>query len=127
MIQRQAETANLHEQFHSQVCQSTFPPLLTLVNTMYVVVHYDVMCVGIASLQLTRSMDGFGVVADYFGRGVFNKVRSLFADIRGRYFLVVSLCMCKCTSVSVPPSLPPLLQSQVNKTDPKLVGRGAHH
>lgn len=38
VIQRQAETANLHEQFHS---------------------------------QLTRSVDGFSVVADYFGRGVF--------------------------------------------------------
>lgn len=27
-------------------------------------------------LQLQRSQDGFSVVADYFGRGVFNKVRS---------------------------------------------------
>ena len=29
------------------------------------------------SPQLQRSSDGFGVVADYFGRGVFNKVTSL--------------------------------------------------
>ena len=26
--------------------------------------------------QLERSQDGFSVVADYFGRGVFNKVSS---------------------------------------------------
>ena len=27
-------------------------------------------------LQLERAADGFSVVADYFGRGVFNKVSS---------------------------------------------------
>ncbi|CAI8032330.1 Vacuolar protein sorting-associated protein 11 homolog [Geodia barretti] len=40
IIQRQEQTAGLHEQFHS---------------------------------QLQRSPDGFSVVAEYFGRGVFNK------------------------------------------------------
>ncbi|XP_064382449.1 vacuolar protein sorting-associated protein 11 homolog [Halichondria panicea] len=42
VIQRQEQTGNLHEQFHS---------------------------------QLSRSTDGFTVVADYFGRGVFNKTK----------------------------------------------------
>jgi len=43
-IQRQEQTTDLHEQFHS---------------------------------QLQRSPDGFSVVAEYFGRGVFSKVYSL--------------------------------------------------
>ena len=51
------------------------------------------------SLQLTRSADGFSVVADYFGRGVFNKVKYLqiictvdiFNFISVLYFAVVCL------------------------------------
>lgn len=33
-------------------------------------------------LQLERAADGFSVVAEYYGRGVFNKVSSTCAVIR---------------------------------------------
>lgn len=64
VIQRQAETTNLNEQFHSQVL-SVNADFFT--KTMWCPLPHT-QC---TFTQLTRSADGFSVVADYFGRGVF--------------------------------------------------------
>ena len=49
-------------------------------------------------LQLTRSHDGFGVVAEYFGRGVFNKVSEIPITFRAAIIFIVCVCVCVCSA-----------------------------
>ena len=68
-IQRQEQTTDLHEQFHSQVRNTQVWKGIS--QRMYSTISHVFV---LLSLQLQRSADGFSVVAEYFGRGVFSKV-----------------------------------------------------
>ena len=61
-IQRQEQSTGLHEQFHSQVGWLSAQSTIVYITSVF------------SCTQLQRSSDGFSVVAEYFGRGVFGKV-----------------------------------------------------
>lgn len=105
IIRAQEQSRDLHEQFHNQVTESISGCYMFSLTPCHITLMQDqqqtpalVVILRLSSncpystyssysyypqyilifflLQLQRSQDGFSVVADYFGRGVFNKVRN---------------------------------------------------
>lgn len=83
VIHHQEQVTDLHEQFHSQV-YSLETRLSVISNILHTHTH----------TQLQRSADGFSVVAEYFGRGVFNKVYTVFNDVLCVACIIIACLLC---------------------------------